>query len=230
MRVVLAGLALLVVAAPAVAAPGDPRSLQGVLEWPTALANERFLVMRGDDGGQFVVSLGDAQRLAPAPIRAGERVSVTGYEGTQAWQIDAFAVGTPTTLPAATPAPQPNGATQAAGAGGAAPAPSVTAQPSPVPPPGPPVPGPVSGAPATPQAPIERLHGRIVSTSGPTIVLRSDDGQRYTVDLSPLTAQQLLQTGQEVTIFGRRVDDRLDAVGIVQVQEEGAASASPLQR
>ena len=34
----------------AVAAPGEPRVVQGTLEWPSAVSSQPFVVIRGDDG------------------------------------------------------------------------------------------------------------------------------------------------------------------------------------
>jgi len=48
LNVVFAGTAL--------AAPGDPRLIQGALEWPPALSSgETFIVVRGDDGRSLLV-------------------------------------------------------------------------------------------------------------------------------------------------------------------------------
>lgn len=210
MRQVLVGLALLVVVVPAGAAPGDPRSLQGVLEWPANLGNERFLVMRADDGGQYVIDLAETQRLSPVSVRAGERMSVAGYEGARAWQIEAYALAPGNTLPASPPP-------QRRGTPGVSPAPPAGA-------PSAAAPGAAAPAPAASRAPLERIHGRVVSTSGTTVVLRSDDGERHNIDLSPLTSQQRLRPGQEVTIFGRRTDGHIGAVGLVQVQEGSVAA------
>lgn len=217
MRQVLVGLALLVIAAHAAAAPGDPRSLQGVLEWPTMLGNDRFLVMHGDDGGQYVVELGDAQRLSPVSVRAGERMSVAGYEGVRAWQIEAYAIAAGNTLPPSAQTPPARAAAPGSAAGPAAPSAqgSTTAVPTAVAPP-----------PPKPEAPPERIHGRVVSTSGTTVTLRSDDGARHSIDVSQLTGQRRLQPGHDVTIFARRIDDHLAAIGIVQVEEEGPGAAS----
>ena len=38
-------------ASPVHAAPGDPRLIEGVLEWPAQLTVEPFLVIRTNDGG-----------------------------------------------------------------------------------------------------------------------------------------------------------------------------------
>jgi hypothetical protein len=221
MRQVLVGLALLVLAAPAAAAPGDLRSLQGVLEWPTMLGNDRFLVMRADDGGQYVVELGDAQKLSPVSIRAGERMSVAGYEGPRAWQVEAYALAAGNTLPpsAATPAQRAAAPGSVAGSAPSSPPAPTTATPAPVTP-----------APSPPEGPLERIHGRVVSTSGTKVVLNADNGERYTVDVSRLTAQRRLQPNKEATIFARRIEGQLAAVGVVQVEEEGLSAASPPER
>jgi len=62
-NLVLLTVALVLVAhAVAVAGPGDPRLVNGVLEWPRAVTNESFLVVRGDDGAVYYVGIAAARR------------------------------------------------------------------------------------------------------------------------------------------------------------------------
>jgi hypothetical protein len=92
---------LLVLAAPltAAAAQGDPRLVNGVLEWPRALTNESFVVVRGDDGVLYYVGVASARREGtPA---AGARVAVLGIEGRSAHEIAAIGLGIGTTADAA---------------------------------------------------------------------------------------------------------------------------------
>ena len=58
----------------AVAGPGDPRLVNGVLEWPRTVTNEPFLVVRGDDGVLYYVGIAAARR--DGPLAGGARVSV----------------------------------------------------------------------------------------------------------------------------------------------------------
>ena len=63
MKRFLVALAVLGVSATAaVAAPGDPRVLQGTLEWPATVANEPFVVLRGEDGRLYYADISAAQR------------------------------------------------------------------------------------------------------------------------------------------------------------------------
>jgi hypothetical protein len=92
---------LLVLAAPltAAAAQGDPRLVNGVLEWPRALTNESFVIVRGDDGVLYYVGVASARREGtPA---AGVRVAVLGIEGRSAHEIAAVGLGIGTTADAA---------------------------------------------------------------------------------------------------------------------------------
>ena len=59
----LSGLAL---AAPAHAAPGDPRLVQGILEWPAKLTVEPFVVVRSEDGQWYYAEVKAAKRLESA--------------------------------------------------------------------------------------------------------------------------------------------------------------------
>jgi hypothetical protein len=48
-RLLVAFVLVVVFAGVAHAAPGDPRVLQGVLEWPRSFSTEPFVVIRGED-------------------------------------------------------------------------------------------------------------------------------------------------------------------------------------
>src|SRR5437879_7145530 len=90
--VVLVTVALVLVAhVVAVAGPGDPRLVNGVLEWPRTVTNEPFLVVRGDDGVLYYVGIAAARR--DGPLAAGARVAVLGLEGRAANEITALGVG-----------------------------------------------------------------------------------------------------------------------------------------
>jgi len=77
--------------AAAVAGPGDPRLVNGVLEWPRALTNEPFVVVRGDDGALYYVTITAARR--DAALAGGARVAVLGLEGRTSHEITALGVG-----------------------------------------------------------------------------------------------------------------------------------------
>src|SRR5437660_893533 len=79
---------------PAVAAPGDPRLIQGVLEWPPALAGgEPFIVVRGDDGRVYYADVMAAQRHGQAAPSAGSHIALLGLEGTKPHEIIVVALG-----------------------------------------------------------------------------------------------------------------------------------------
>jgi hypothetical protein len=77
--------------AAAIAGPGDPRLVNGVLEWPRALTNEPFVVVRGDDGALYYVTLTAARR--DATLAGGSRIAVLGLEGRTPHEITALGVG-----------------------------------------------------------------------------------------------------------------------------------------
>src|SRR5260370_11807706 len=79
----------------AVAGPGDPRLVNGVLEWPRTVTNEPFLVVRGDDGVLYYVGIAAARR--DGPLAGGARVSVLGLEGPAAHQATAPRLAPPQT-------------------------------------------------------------------------------------------------------------------------------------
>ena len=81
------------------AAPGDPRLVNGVLEWPAAVTNEPFVVVRGDDGVLYYVGIAAARR--EAGVTAGSRISVLGLEGRSPHELTAVGVGSGATAEAA---------------------------------------------------------------------------------------------------------------------------------
>src|SRR5207237_9222121 len=86
--VVLLTVALVLVAhVVAVAGPGDPRLVNGVLEWPRTVTNEPFLVVRGDDGVLYSVGIAAARR--DGPLAGGARAPAPGRGGRTATAITA---------------------------------------------------------------------------------------------------------------------------------------------
>src|SRR5919204_849443 len=81
------------------AAPGDPRLVTGVVEWPAALTNEPFVIVRGADGVLYYVGLAAARR--EGAVTAGSRVAVLGLEGRQRHEITAVGLGSGSTAEAA---------------------------------------------------------------------------------------------------------------------------------
>src|SRR2546426_3993301 len=75
------------------AAPGDPRLVQGVLEWPTTLTAKPFVVIRTEDGRWYYADIKSARRLEPAALTVGARVAVLGTEAARPHEITALAFG-----------------------------------------------------------------------------------------------------------------------------------------
>jgi hypothetical protein len=179
------------------AAPGDPRVVQGTLEWPPSLSAEPFIVLRSEDGRLVYVDISAAQRRIPGALTAGSRVAVLAVEGARPYEMAAMAVGAGDasalglTLPPAAPMP-------------AASIPSTPPAPS-----------------ATPE-PLWRLDGTVQSVSGTAITLRTGDGQTHTVEASQLSDTTLkgLRDGDRVSLFGvPRPDRRLVANGYIQTSD-----------
>src|SRR5262249_48395349 len=77
--------------AAAIAGPGDPRLVNGVLEWPRALTNEPFIVVRGDDGALYYVTIAAVRH--DGALTSGARIAVLGLEGRTVHEITALGVG-----------------------------------------------------------------------------------------------------------------------------------------
>ena len=83
---------------------------------------------------------------------------------------------------------------------------------------------PPEGTPALAAAPLvrpQRIHGRIESLAGATMVVRMTDGKEVTFLLRGISAKirGLLQRGDVVTVFGRPAETDFVVTGIVQSQE-----------
>jgi len=101
MRLLAACVALLVCGIPLIAraGSGDPRLVNGVLEWPAVVTNEQFVIVRGDDGVLYYVGIAAARR--EAGVTAGSRIAVVGLEGRSPHEVTAIGVGTGSTAEAA---------------------------------------------------------------------------------------------------------------------------------
>jgi hypothetical protein len=187
------------------AAPGDPRIVQGTLEWPPALTAEPFVVIRGEDGRVYYADLSTAQRRGAAGLTVGARVAALGVEGNQPHELAALAFG----------------AGDAATLGLPGAPPPAAALPSPVPAPGPGV------------EPMWRLDGHVRSVAGATVTLRTDEGQTHAVDATSLSTATLraLRPGDRITLFGVvRGDERLVANGYIQTEPSTPAASPPSPR
>ena len=213
-----------VLAGPAVAAPGDPRLIQGALEWPPALSSgETFIVMRSDDGRVYYADVMAAQRHVQGTLSAGSRITLLGLEGIKPHEIIAVALGsgdaaalslalaqgTPTTP---TPPPPPASTTSAA-----------------VVPPAPPAPPavPAAVAPARPEEkpPARgdvgewvRFLGSVQGIAGQNLYVKRDDGRVVMVDVSKLdpgTATRY-RLGSPVTVVAFPVGNKFLATSITE--------------
>jgi len=161
MKRFLVALAVLGVSATAaVAAPGDPRVLQGTLEWPATVANEPFVVLRGEDGRLYYADISAAQRRTADPMTSGSRIAVLGVEGGRPYELAAIAVGSGD---AASLGLTPAGTTTAS-----TPAPSASVPSTAI----------TSGP---PPEPMWRLDGTVQSVAGTTVTLRTTDNRTVSV-------------------------------------------------
>jgi len=214
-------------AGPAVAAPGDPRLIQGALEWPPALSSgETFIVIRGDDGRVYYADVMAAQRHVQGPLSAGSRIALLGLEGIKPHEIIAVALGsgaaaalslaiaqaTPTVLP--TPPPPPSTAPTAV-------------------PPAAPTAGSASVQPVRPEEPPARgeeerwvsltLRGAVYGIAGPNLFLKRDDGRIVMVDISKLDPnKRWLRLGSPVTVLAVPVGNKFQATGLGETETSGA--------
>ena len=92
-RLLAACVTLLLCGTPIIAraGSGDPRLINGVVEWPAAVTNEPFVIVRGDDGVVYSVGIAAARR--EGAVTAGGRISVLGLEGRGPHEITAVGVG-----------------------------------------------------------------------------------------------------------------------------------------
>jgi hypothetical protein len=225
MKAALAAIVLLLLAGPAMAAPGQPRAVRGSLEWPASLSAEPFIVVRGDDGRVYYADVSTARRVTSGAI-AGP-ISLIGVEGNQPHEIAAIVVGAgdsaltfatpgvPAPTDAATPSSLPRQATTPPSA-------IVPAMP-PAAPPAMPVPPPPSET-----EDLWRVQGRVAAVSPREFVVETSPGETVRVDVSKLSAwaRESVRAGDQVKLFGvSQKDRRLVANGFIQdVTPRGAPS------
>jgi hypothetical protein len=207
--------------------PGDAVAVRGTLAWPAILANEPFLVLRGDNGAFYYADVTAAQRRGTVALRAGSRIALVGTEGARPHELTVTALGPDDSAVSAAPpiaAPAPSTPTPSpAPSSSVSPVPGEAASPrtdSVAPPP--------AIEPPTSAAPLERVRGTAQSVSGHTLVVRRDDGQRVNIDVSRLdgTVARDVRAGDVVTVFGTAEAGKpFTAVGFVRT--EPARSSAP---
>jgi len=224
----------LLIAAPAMAAPGDPRAVRGSLEWPASLSAEPFIVVRGEDGRVYYADVSSAKRMSTAAI-AGP-ISLIGIEGNQPHEIAAVVVGpgdsalsfvTASVPPPAVIAPPPSSLPRET----TTPMPP-TAVPSATPPP---VAAPPPPAPQVVVAPepsggddLWQVQGKVTAVLPRDFVVETSPGETVRVDVSKLSpwTRQTVRAGDQVKLFGiPQTDERLVANGFIQeVPPRGSSS------
>jgi hypothetical protein len=212
----------LAVAVPALAGPGDPRLLQGKLEWPTTLsAGEPFIILRGDDGHVYYADVTAAQRYVQTPLTAGSQTALLGLEGLKPHEIVVVALGGGDTAALSLAIAQVVPTTSAAAAS---------------PPSSAPAGAPPSASGATAAAPPARreearaspaeegrwvtVRGSVYGVAGQTLFVKRDDGRIVAVDIAKLepTTAQRLRPGAPVAIVALPVGNKFQATGIVETE------------
>src|SRR5437870_12769430 len=92
-RGIVALSVVVLVASAAHAAPGDPRLIQGVLEWPAKLTAEPFVVIRTDDGRWYYTEIKNAKRLESGPLTSGGRAAILGTAAAKPPETTPIPVG-----------------------------------------------------------------------------------------------------------------------------------------
>jgi hypothetical protein len=234
MKVFLLTATALLIAAPAMAAPGDPRAVRGSLEWPASLSAEPFIVVRGEDGRVYYADVGSAKRMSTAAIVGP--ISLIGIEGNQPHEIAAVVVGpgdsalsfvTPSVPPPAVIAPPPSSLPRET---------TTSVPPAAVPSATPP---PAAAQPAlAPQIAVApepsggddlwQVQGKVTAVLPREFVVETSPGETVRVDVSKLSpwTRQTVRAGDQVKLFGiPQKDERLVANGFIQeVPPRGSSS------
>jgi len=221
MKLALTAVAVLLLAGPALAAPGDPRTVRGALEWPASLSAEPFVVVRGDDGRMYYADVSSAQRMNAGAISG--RISLVGVEGNQPHEVHAVVIGAgDSALTFVTPTvPTP---AEAAGAPSSLPRQAITPPPGAVPSAQPPAQP--SAAQPTPMVPrpavgedLWQVQGKVASVTPREFVVETKPGQTVRVDVTKLSpwTRDAVRPGDQVKLFGvPQKDRRLVANGFIQ--------------
>lgn len=230
-----------VLTAPAFAAPGDPRLVQGTLEWPATLTREPVVIVRGDDGRVYLCDVTDVRHRADG-LRAGGRVSVLGLEAARPHELTTIVIAAasapptpaaapePSTAPTPPPSAAPTVVIMAPSSHATAPTPGAGPAPVPTIVPATATTGPAMAPPparrVTPPAPPaaggrsqwSRLDGMVEAVAGSTLTLKMDDGAVAYVDISQLSPNvaQVLRQGTVISVFGYPLEQKFEAAGYIQ--------------
>jgi hypothetical protein len=225
MKLPIALVAVLMLAGPALAAPGDPRAMRGSLEWPAALSSEPIAVVRGDDGRLYYADMSTAQRIGTGPISG--RVSLVGVEGMRPHEIAAVAISAGddalSALTPAAPIPAPGIHVPAAPQPSAS-IPSIAVPPSAVAP----SPAPTASAPSRTDD-LWQVQGKVKAVTSREMAIETPRGDTVRVDVSKLSqwTRDSVRPGDQVKLFGiPQKDRRLVANGFIQ-EVQPSAAASP---
>jgi hypothetical protein len=195
LNLLLVALSVISLAGAAAAAPGDPRVLQGTLEWPATYDADRFIIIRGTDGALYYADVSGAERRVRELVQAGERISVIGVEARQPFEIAATVVGAGDAALAAVAPGTPRPRT------------------TPSAPPG--------GAESRARESWQRIEGTIQSVASDVVAVKTPSGETVSIDASTLGAgaRRALRRGEAVTVFARTDDGgRLVATGLMHVE------------
>ena len=220
-----------VLAGAAVAAPGDPRVIQGSLEWPPAYSGgEPFIVVRGDDGRVYYVDVMAAQRYVQGALSAGSHLALLGLEGTKPHEVIAVALGSGDAAALSLTLAQAPPTTPST-----APSPPAAASVAVVPPAPPAVPAAVVPVRPEEKPPARgeveqwvRFRGSVYGVAGKNLYVKRDDGRDVMVDVSkldPSTAARL-RPGSPVTVVAFPVGNKFLATSIVET-DTGPSGSTP---
>jgi hypothetical protein len=234
-HVLIAILLGAVLTAPAYAAPGDPRLVQGTLEWPATLTREPLIVVRGDDGQVYFCEVTEPVRHRADGLRAGGRIAVLGLEAARPHELTTIAIGAGDTAALALALSQAS-ATSASPGGTAtpptpAPAATTAAPPASVAasPPAPASAPPPSAAPTV----VIMASGPHPTTSAPgaapvpTIVPTTMAKAPAIAPPPPRRVGQVLRQGTAVSVYGYPLEHRFEAAGYIQTNPAGPEPRAP---
>jgi hypothetical protein len=210
--IILSGIIVITLAFPVLGAPGDPRLIQGTLEWPQTLGQQPFVVVRSDDGVLYYANVSAAERRGSAS--AGAQIAVLGVEGTHPNEVLAMLVTTSGALEGS-----PTVSASAPPVAAASPQTGPAAPTSPAPADGAAVVESASGAsPAEEASPRwTEIRGVVQALAARAFILKADDGQRVIVDVSALSQGLVESTtiGSVVRVYGVPVEPRFKATGFI---------------